>query len=110
MRTARLVASATARRLGLPEDVLEGIRLAVGEACARAVSRSVASGVGEPVEVEIIDDPGSLVVRVRDHAPAADPDEVERLSLTLVQGLTHEVHFEGPPEQRGSVLRLSWRF
>ena len=37
VRTARLVAAAVARRCGLDEAVLDEVRLAVGEACSRAV-------------------------------------------------------------------------
>ena len=38
VRTARLVAVAVARRAGVDEDVLDEVRLAVGEACSRAVA------------------------------------------------------------------------
>ena len=48
VRTARLVATAVARRSGVPEALLDEVRLAVGEACSRAVGafRARASGVG----------------------------------------------------------------
>lgn len=108
VRTARLVASAVARRVGLEDDALESIRLAVGEACARAVGRTRAADIFQPVEVEICDEPGSIIIRVRDHAPEADPDELERLSLTLVEGLAHQVEVEPVSSGEGSRLRLSW--
>ena len=38
VRTARLVAAAVARRAGVDEAVLDEVRLAVGEACSRAVA------------------------------------------------------------------------
>lgn len=37
VRTARLIAAAMARRAGVGDAVLDEVRLAVGEACARAV-------------------------------------------------------------------------
>ncbi len=37
VRTARLVAAALGRRLGLDAVVIDEIKLAVGEACSRAV-------------------------------------------------------------------------
>src|ERR1700712_5730227 len=37
VRTARLVATAVARRSGVDEALLDEVRLAVGEACSRAV-------------------------------------------------------------------------
>ena len=40
VRTARLVATAVARRSGVAESLLDEVRLAVGEACSRAVERT----------------------------------------------------------------------
>ena len=37
VRTARLVVVAAARRAGLADELVDEVRLAVGEACARAV-------------------------------------------------------------------------
>ena len=51
VRTARLIAAAMARRSGVGEDVLDEVRLAVGEACARAV-RCRTAGRRRPVTVE----------------------------------------------------------
>ena len=109
VRTARLVASAVARRLGVAEDVLEAIRLAVGEACARAVSRCAEAGVSEPVTVEISEGARALVVRVRDFAPVGSGLDAERLSTALVQGLAQDVQVEEAEAGEGSVLRLTWR-
>ncbi len=41
VRTARLVAVSVARRAGFGEDQLDEIRIAIGEACARAVAGGV---------------------------------------------------------------------
>jgi anti-sigma regulatory factor (Ser/Thr protein kinase) len=109
VRTARLVASAVARRLGVEEDVLDAIRLAVGEACGRAVSRCAEAGVSEPVTVEISEGSRALVVRVRDYAPTGSGLDAERLSTALVQGLAQEVEIEDVEDGDGSVLRLTWR-
>ena len=38
VRTARLVGVAVARRAGVAEDLLDEVRLAIGEACTRAVA------------------------------------------------------------------------
>lgn len=109
VRTARLVAMAVARRVGLGDETLEEIRLAVGEACVRAVSRTGTSGLGTPVEVELTDDDGVFVVVVTDHASQQHQSEVDQMSLTLVQGLAHDVRLDDGPGGAGGALRLVWR-
>jgi anti-sigma regulatory factor (Ser/Thr protein kinase) len=73
VRTARLVAAAMARRSGVDEGLLDEVRLAVGEACARAVRQHERYGVHEPVTVEF-GDRGSFSVAVIDRAPSAGGD------------------------------------
>ena len=48
VRTARLVAAAVARRAGVDEAVLDEVRLAVGEACSRAVGLHASNDIGVP--------------------------------------------------------------
>ncbi|MDA2808214.1 ATP-binding protein [Nocardiopsis suaedae] len=55
VRTARLMATAVARRAGIAESALDEIRLAVGEACSRAVEAHRAHCPGRPITVELID-------------------------------------------------------
>jgi anti-sigma regulatory factor (Ser/Thr protein kinase) len=107
VRTARLVAAAVARRHGLTEDVLDDIRLAVGEACARAVARAEAADRQGSVRVEILERPDRFVVVVRDAVDAgpsardvtaddsadatADAPSADQVSLTIVRALADEV-------------------
>lgn len=67
VRTARLVGVAVARRAGVPEELLEEIRLAIGEACSRAVALHRTSGLDELVDVTI-EDEERFTVRVIDRA------------------------------------------
>ncbi len=53
VRTARLVATAVARRSGVDEALLDEVRLAVGEACSRAVEAHQEHCPGEPVRVAL---------------------------------------------------------
>ena len=55
VRTARLVAAAVARRAGVAESVLDEVRLAVGEACSRAVGLHQRGGSTSPVRVALTD-------------------------------------------------------
>ncbi|HEX5511536.1 MAG TPA: ATP-binding protein [Actinomycetales bacterium] len=104
VRTARLVAAAVARRRGLTEDVLDEIRLAVGEACASAVGRAQSAGRQGTVHVQIFERPDRLVVVVNELGDAGSPASdaaggaageavgaAEQVSLTIVRALADEV-------------------
>ncbi|HTT49868.1 MAG TPA: ATP-binding protein [Streptosporangiaceae bacterium] len=75
VRTARLVATAVARRSGVEEALLDEVRLAVGEACSRAVEAHQAQCPAEPVRIELTGSAGRFEVVVTDAAiGAADTD------------------------------------
>ena len=71
VRTARLVATAVARRSGVAETLLDEVRLAVGEACSRAVEAHRRYCPAEPVRIELSDLGGRFEVVVTD---AASPE------------------------------------
>ncbi len=73
VRTARLVATAVARRSGVDEALLDEVRLAVGEACSRAVEAHRRHCPAEPVKIEMTDQGERFVVVVSDHAPTGTP-------------------------------------
>jgi serine/threonine-protein kinase RsbW len=73
VRTARLVAVAVARRSGVAESLLDEVRLAVGEACSRAVEAHRQHCPAEPVKIELTDSGGRFEVVVTDSAPAEEP-------------------------------------
>jgi hypothetical protein len=69
VRTARLVATAVARRSGVAEALLDEVRLAVGEACSRAVEAHRRHCPDEPVRIELTDRGERFEVVVTDVAP-----------------------------------------
>ena len=69
VRTARLVATAVAHRSGVAEALLDEVRLAVGEACSRAVEAHRRHCPGEPVRIELTDLGERFEVVVTDAAP-----------------------------------------
>ena len=75
VRTARLVATAVARRSGVAEALLDEVRLAVGEACSRAVEVHQEHCPGEPVRVALTGAGERFEVVVTN--TAADDDGVE---------------------------------
>lgn len=133
VRTARLVATAVARRSGVEEALLDEVRLAVGEACSRAVEAHQAQCPAEPVRIELTGSDGRFEVVVTDAAiaapdPAASvPEPVgwagnwvangdsahtaggypqEGLGLAVIAGLADDVQFTRT--SAGLSIRMSW--
>jgi anti-sigma regulatory factor (Ser/Thr protein kinase) len=108
VRTVRLVAAAVARRASSDEDVVEEVRLAVGEACARMVAADATAE--EPVTVTLsVDDQLHVEVTstgpvVAEDAAGSDVDGVE--PWALLRGLIDDFALE---RGEGSTsLRMSW--
>jgi anti-sigma regulatory factor (Ser/Thr protein kinase) len=77
VRTARLVALAVARRTGVAEELLDEVRLAVGEACSRAVGVNAHHAPDAPISMRLSDDRSCFTVEVVDAGPLEDdPAEV----------------------------------
>jgi anti-sigma regulatory factor (Ser/Thr protein kinase) len=74
VRTARLVGVAVARRAGVADADIDEVRLAIGEACSRAVALHRRHHLSDLVEVELNDE-DRFTVRVTDRAPV-DPAEL----------------------------------
>lgn len=85
VRTARLVVVAAARRAGLDDERVDELRLAIGEACSRAVGLHARHAPDAPVQITVVDGAGGLSVEVTDHGPAAGP-AVDDVSAGLIQG------------------------
>src|SRR3954466_6914772 len=107
VRTARLVAVAVARRARLDNVRVDELRLAVGEACARAVRRCVQSGCARPVVLSVDDTAPSLIIEVTDSAPVSDRDEP--VVLSLLRGLADVVELLDGGSGIGSRVRMEWR-
>ncbi|HEY5032396.1 MAG TPA: ATP-binding protein [Actinomycetes bacterium] len=136
VRTARLVAVSLGRRAGLDEEVLDEVRLAVGEAATRAVGRHRVACPAEPVLVRLTDSPASFVAEVVDcavepthevaestadvgaadlsvvaEAATSSPDHGDDelppgVDLAVISGLVDDVTVESGPG--GSVVRMAW--
>lgn len=103
VRLARLVAGAAARRCGVDEEVLDEVRLAVGEACARAVVRAQAVPDAH-VRIAMADSPTLFTVTVADQV--ADADENDDLQLAVIAALAPESRVE--TTSSGSTVDLAW--
>ncbi|MFD7546052.1 MULTISPECIES: ATP-binding protein [unclassified Streptomyces] len=115
VRTARLVAAAVARRAGVEEAVLDEVRLAVGEACTRAVGLHQSAGIDAPVQVRLIEEEKQFSIEVEDEAPRSGPDAVisgesaeseDEMGLAVISGLVDEV--EVTAGESGGSIRMTW--
>jgi anti-sigma regulatory factor (Ser/Thr protein kinase) len=111
VRTVRLVAAAVARRTTGDEDIVEEIRLAVGEACALLVGPDASqAATAGPVQVSMrLEDRLRVVVRgdgavVGTDAPTGDIDGVE--PWALLRGLIDD--FEIQRDASSTALLMSW--
>ena len=106
VRTARLVAVAAARRAGLDDIRVDELRLAVGEACNRALYRCGIAGVTEPVQLTVDDTPHGLTVEVSDQCGLAITEDP--VVVALMQGLADAVEVLAGPGGAGGLVRLEW--
>jgi len=119
VRTARLVATAVARRSGVDESLLDEVRLAVGEACSRAVEGHQLYCPAEPVRLALSDVAGRFEVEVTDTcAPGTWPATPSRpggasapaapagLSLAVIEGLADEVTIS--ESAAGTSITMTW--
>ncbi|HST84242.1 MAG TPA: ATP-binding protein [Kineosporiaceae bacterium] len=107
VRTARLVAVAVGRRAHLDEDRLDEVRLAVGEACARAVRRCQATQCTAAVVLTVNDTGPGLSIEVTDAAPAREDDD-EPVALALLRGLADVVEVLKGAGGEGGAVRMEW--
>ncbi|MEU0369068.1 ATP-binding protein [Streptomyces sp. NPDC006283] len=124
VRTARLVAAAVARRAGVDEAVLDEVRLAVGEACSRAVGLHRSHGITAPVRVVLSEEEKTFSIEVGDEVPMSgagsaavsgnggdapedlDADAEDEMGLAVISGLVDDV--EVSSTEGGGVIRMSW--
>lgn len=116
VRTARLVATAVARRSGVSETLLDEVRLAVGEACSRAVEAHAAYCPDEPVRVALSDQAGRFEIEVLNvgtvpglaHGaqPGAGAIAPPGFSLAVIAGLADDVQIS--ETSAGTSVRMSW--
>lgn len=106
VRVVRMVAVAAARVGGVPEDLLEEVRLAVGEAVARVVLRHRRSHVSDDVVVRFRDEPESFEVEIADAAPADLPEIDKGLSLALMSAMVPRSSLT--PSPPGQSILLAW--
>jgi anti-sigma regulatory factor (Ser/Thr protein kinase) len=133
VRTARLVALAVARRAGVDEGLLDEVRLAVGEACSRAVTVNQQRDADTAVVMRLTDEQDRFSVEVVDCGPleqTADepglddlgsdvldradgqggedalPDLPPGFGLAVISGLVENVTVSA--DHDGTHVRMTW--
>jgi anti-sigma regulatory factor (Ser/Thr protein kinase) len=126
VRTARLVVVAAARRAGLDDSLVDELRLALGEACSRAVGLHAKHAPATPVRVLVADDATGLTITVSDEGPAAGPatgdlagdllagaegDETDDIvdpdvALAVLSGLVDDIEIN--VTETGTTVTMRW--
>jgi serine/threonine-protein kinase RsbW len=123
VRTARLVATAVARRSGVDESLLDVVKLAVGEACSRAVEGHQLHCPSEPIRLALTDTADRFEVEVTDNCaagigllaePGDPPGQSEAvlggvpagLGIAVITGLADDVQIS--ETSAGTSIRMSW--
>jgi hypothetical protein len=100
------------------EAVLDEVRLAVGEACSRAVGLHQIGGISAPVKVLLIEEEKQFSIEVGDEAPHAvagggtgpgDPDgeaDEDEMGLAVISGLVDDV--EVSAGEHGGLIKMTW--
>jgi serine/threonine-protein kinase RsbW len=88
VRTTRLVAAAVARRCGVHDPVIDEVKLAVGEACSRAVSLHEEHAPDTEVIIELTEGEHEFLAVVTDCGPPGSesdlPADVRATDLRLL--------------------------
>lgn len=110
---ARLAASFVANQMGFDVEIIEDIKLAVGEACNNAILHS---GSDETYKLEFIKKTDELVIEVIDHGkgfslenykkPSAEELQENGLGLFIIKSLMDTVEIE-TSEGNGTKIIMS---
>ena len=112
----RLALSSLARSVGLSDEAVEDLKMAVSEACANAVLANEERAPQEPVGVVWTDDSEKVVIEVRDRGTTYDPSRESledsqgfssryAMSVALLRSLVDDCTFE-PRDGGGMTTRL----
>jgi anti-sigma regulatory factor (Ser/Thr protein kinase) len=134
VRTVRMVAAAVARRAGVSDELLDEVRLAIGEACTRAVAVHRRHGLHDLIAVAMSDG-GRFTVRVVDRGPSEsatqEPGETTGaimaqvaaetgragldedmltfgVGLALLTGLVSDLDVAAAKDGSGTEVKMSW--
>ena len=99
LATARLFAAAAARAGGCDDDVVEDVRLAVSEACARAIRGAID---GERIEIQAHVGPDGVGFVVEGPSATIGVDDIDGLDLVSTLFPTSATSAEG----RRTIVRF----
>lgn len=138
VRTARLIAAAIARRVGVEDSLIDEVKLAVGEACSRAVDVHREHAPAALVDVVFDDSDDVFTISVLDAGPplaqvadgptgtrpsvgelldraGADQPEADAsaalpagIGLALIEGLVDDVSIAPRGDGAGTRVSMSW--
>ncbi len=130
VRTARMIATMVSRRAGVPAEAIDEVKLAVGEACARAVRANRRHDPAALVHMRLVDASDTFTVTISDLGTPDDerldpdplldldalgystPDGAEPgfgIGLALIEGLVDEMEITAGANGAGTIVTMRWR-
>jgi anti-anti-sigma factor len=109
LRTLRATVQAWAGAAGLSDDATYDLQLAVGEAAANAVEHAYRDRPVGSMDVELVDAPGGVRVRVRDHGswrPVPDDRGHRGRGLDLIREVGDDVVVAADENGAGTEVRF----
>ena len=88
----RLALSSLARSVGLDEEVVDDLKIAVSEACANAVLAGEEAGRDGGIKVSWIEEEQGLIVEIDSEGLSGEPTDEQRfaMSMALLETLVDE--------------------
>lgn len=107
--TARLFAAEASRHLGVTEESVADLKIAISEACTGAIQAQTPVDQVQPVRLKIQPQDDSVEVEVFAasgfNSPAGVPEPVDGLGLGLVRALFPQAEYR-QGQDRSSTLRI----
>ncbi len=116
LRLLRSVMRDAAGLAGLDAGQTDAMVLAVNEACMNIIQHAYGMDPDGRIDVSLWQEPGALVIRIRDYAPPVDAEQVRSrdlddirpggLGVHLINSLMDECGFVEPPSGGGNLLQM----
>lgn len=116
LKLLRCVIRGAADMIGLDDEATDAVVLAVNEACMNIIQHSYKMRPDGRIDVEVLQEPGAMVFRLRDYAERVDVNKVRSrdladirpggLGVHLIGCLMDEYGFKKSPKGGGNLFEM----